>query len=184
MAGERRTVWLGAALVVALVALVGVRSMDQSAGPVAGERRSPPPRPTGRNGAHANSDAAADVNLALLKRERGEPGDTERNPFRFRPKPAPPVATGPAVTRPSNQTAGAPFVPAVPTGPPPLPPIPLKFIGLVQKLDGTKIAVLSDGKHVMHGLEGQDHLLKVGQESIEISYIDGRGRQTIRLTGQ
>jgi hypothetical protein len=80
-------------------------------------------------------------------------------------------------------------MPMVPTGPPPPPPIPLKFIGLVEKIDGTKIAVLSDGRRPHSGVEGQEidgryRILKIGTESIEMAYLDGRGRQTIRLTGQ
>ena len=30
---------------------------------------------------------------------------------------------------------------------------------------------------------GQYRILKIGVESIEVAYLDGRGRQTIRLTG-
>ncbi len=30
---------------------------------------------------------------------------------------------------------------------------------------------------------GQYRILRIGAESIEMSYLDGRGRQTIRLTG-
>ena len=78
---------------------------------------------------------------------------------------------------------------AAPSGPPPPPPIPLKFIGLVEKADGTRIAVLSDGRRPYHGVEGQElegqyRILKIGAESLEIAYLDGRGRQTIRLSGK
>jgi hypothetical protein len=80
-------------------------------------------------------------------------------------------------------------MPPVPAGPPPPPPITLKFIGIVQKADGTRIAVLSDGKRPISGKEGDEiegryRILKIGTESVDVSYIDGRGRQTIRLTGQ
>ena len=53
-----------------------------------------------------------------------------------------------------------------------------------------KIAVLSDGNGPpQHGKEGEIvlgryRILKIGVESIEIAYADGRGRQTIRQTGQ
>jgi hypothetical protein len=75
-------------------------------------------------------------------------------------------------------------------GPPPPPPITLKFIGLMEQ-PGTKvkIAVLSDGQGPpMFGSEGgtvagRYRVLRIGVESIELSYLDGRGRQTIRLTG-
>ena len=41
----------------------------------------------------------------------------------------------------------------------------------------------------MHGkegdiIDGRYRILKIGTESIEMAYLDGRGRQTIRLTGQ
>ena len=41
----------------------------------------------------------------------------------------------------------------------------------------------------MHGkegdiIDGRYRILKIGTESIEMAYPDGRGRQTIRLTGQ
>ena len=41
----------------------------------------------------------------------------------------------------------------------------------------------------MHGkegdiIDGRYRILKIGTESIEMAYVDGRGRQTIRLTGQ
>jgi hypothetical protein len=79
--------------------------------------------------------------------------------------------------------------PFVAAGPPPPPPIALKFIGIVQKTDGTRIAVLSDGKRPISGMEGEEiegryKILKIGLESIELAYLDGRGRQTIRLNGQ
>jgi hypothetical protein len=76
-----------------------------------------------------------------------------------------------------------------PSGPPPPPPIGLKFIGIVEALgQAQKIAVLSDGRNVFHGregdiIEGRYRILRIGAESLEIAYADGRGRQTIRLTG-
>ena len=72
---------------------------------------------------------------------------------------------------------------------PPPPPIRLKFIGIVEpSVSAKKIAVLSDGSHVYQGregdiIEGQYRILKIGAESIEMAYLDGRGRQTIQLTG-
>ena len=52
------------------------------------------------------------------------------------------------------------------------------------------IYVSFDGKSTpIGGVEGeiilgQYQILKIGNESIEMAYPDGRGRQTIRLTGQ
>jgi hypothetical protein len=81
-------------------------------------------------------------------------------------------------------------VPQGPPPPPPLPPIALKFIGIIESpTSARKIAVLSDGRNPpFHGvegdiIEGRYRILKIGVESIEVAYADGRGRQTIRLTG-
>jgi hypothetical protein len=48
--------------------------------------------------------------------------------------------------------------------------------------------VLSDGKVVVHGkegaeIEGRYRIVKIGEESLQIEHVDGRGRQTIRLSG-
>ncbi len=183
MAVDRRLRWLGALAIVALVAVMAVRSMGQSAATPAG-RPAAAPRAAGAR-APAPTEAA-DVRLEALTRPRGEPVSRGRNPFRFQPKPPPPPP--PAPTRPA-QGAETPPPLMTPAGPPPPPPIPLKFIGLVEKADGTRIAVLSDGRRPHSGVEGQEidgryRILKIGNESIEIAYLDGRGRQTIRLTGQ
>jgi hypothetical protein len=66
----------------------------------------------------------------------------------------------------------------------------MKFIGFLQRQAGAqKIAILSDGRGVYYGsegaiIEGRYRILKIGEESIEMAYLDGRGRQAIRLTGQ
>ena len=81
--------------------------------------------------------------------------------------------------------------PPVPTGPPPPPPITLRFIGLVEApSQAGRVAILSDGRgNVVYGkegdtIEGRYRLLKVGVDAVELAYVDGRGRQTIRLSGQ
>jgi len=127
----------------------------------------------------------APVKLDALGGERQQPSDTERNPFRYRPKPVPPPRP---VEVPTPTMTEAPR-PTVPTGPPPLPPIPLKFIGVLTRANGEQWAVLSDGKVTMHGrdgdiVDGRYRIVKIGAESIELTYADGRGRQVVRLTGQ
>ena len=186
MVVERRALWLGAILIVALVAVMVVRSMSATVSPAARRGPAAAGRPAAA-GAQVppSAQATADVNLEVLARARGEPATEGRNPFRFQPKAPPPA---PPTTGVPTQTAEA-LVPVVPPGPPPPPPIPLKFTGLDEKADGTKIAVLSDGRRPHSGVEGQEidgryRILKIGNESIEMIYIDGRGRQTIRLTGQ
>lgn len=125
------------------------------------------------------------VKLDALRAEREEPGDGPRNPFRFQPKVVPPPPR-PVVTPPPPGEAPRP----VPTRPPPLPPIPLKLIGVLERANGVKWAVLSDGKSgPMYGkdgdiIDGRYAIVKIGTESIEMTYADGRGRQVIRLAGQ
>jgi hypothetical protein len=131
------------------------------------------------------SITAPDVHLEALDQERPKPGAVERNLFRFKPKPAPVVPSAPAA--PSRPVAVAP---SGPPPPPPIPPIALKFIGLLEAPDlGRRVAVLSDSRGVYHGregdiIEGRYRILRIGTESIEMAYADGRGRQTIRLSGQ
>jgi hypothetical protein len=140
-------------------------------------------------GATAREKASTnEVDLQALKAERPAPQDTDRNPFRFRPKAPPPP--GP-VSHPMADP-GEIAAPIGPIGPPPPPPIPLKFIGLMSSKDDPKVgrlAVLTDGRGVYYGregdvIEGRYRILKIGVESIDLAYLDGRGRQTIRQTGQ
>ena len=182
MAVERRTLLLGGTLAVALVAWLVSRSTTSTTS-AAVNRPPQPSRPAPAAKAPPVALDATKVNLTELERKRLGPADTGRNPFRFEPKAPPPPPPSERVETPVTQ------MPLVPAGPPPPPPIPLKFIGLVEKTDGTKIAVLSDGRRPHSGVEGQEidgryRILKIGTESIEMAYLDGRGRQTIRLTGQ
>ncbi|HXG89121.1 MAG TPA: hypothetical protein VNJ02_12360 [Vicinamibacterales bacterium] len=188
MADNRRTQLLAATVVVVLVAVIVTRTTEDQAPASARAARRP------AVAAQAGKDAAGsappvDVNLEALKRPRGVLGGQGRNPFRFRARPLPPPpVVAPSAPRPADQSPG-PVLPPVPTGPPPPPPIQLKLIGMLEKADGTKIAVLSDGRGPLYGVEGQEvagryKILRIGAESVEMAYIDGRGRQTIRLSGQ
>ena len=187
MAANQRVRWLAAALAVAIVAAIVVRSGGE-APPAAAARQRPTPAAT-RAAQTQDNSPPADVNLEALAAARGTPSDGGRDPFRFQ-RAEPPLPEPKRLPGIPDDQVGAPPPPRAPTGPPPPPPITLKFIGLVQKADGTKLAVLSDGKGPpISGTEGQEiegryKILKIGTESLEISYIDGRGRQTIRLTGQ
>jgi hypothetical protein len=153
---------------------------------------SPPPRPAApaAQGRGSAPDAPEHVKLEALKLPRGEPADATRNPFQFEaartaaPKPLGGESLPP---NPVNETP-AMVAPPVPVVPPP-PPIPLKFIGIVTQ-GPKRLAVLTDGRSTPQSGEegaiilGQYRILKIGNESIEMAYLDGRGRQTIRLTGQ
>ncbi len=128
-----------------------------------------------------------DLNLDRLRTASAQLRESERDPFRFRPKAPPPA--------PRVQAPPQVFAPPVPTGPPPPPPIPLKFFGVytVTAADGkTKqlIAAFSDARgNTFTGkegdvLEGRYRLLRIGQDSVDLAYLDGRGQQSIRMTGQ
>jgi hypothetical protein len=126
------------------------------------------------------------VKLDALRTSRGEPGSDARNPFRFKPKATPPPPPRP-LTPPVTEAPR----PQVPSGPPPPPPIPLKFIGVLERANGVRWAVLSDGKSSvpLYGkdgdiIDGRYTIVKIGTESIEMTHADGRGRQVIRLNGQ
>jgi hypothetical protein len=184
MATDRRQL----AALIALLAVLGVLGYRQLAGtsrtgaPASNQTRAA--AAPARNGA-APSAGAPDVHLEALNSERPRPAEADRNLFRFKPKappPPPPQQSRAAAPQPSTINAGPPQ-------PPPLPPIALKFIGTMNT-EGKTIAVLTDGQGPpMFGVEGQTiagryRILRIGAESIEMSYLDGRGRQTIRLTGQ
>lgn len=171
--------------VIAVLALAIWSMWPSSPAPLASA-----PLAAARGAQQARSAAApvAAVKLEALSAERQPPSDTPRNPFRYQPKAAPP-SPKPVGAAPPAEVSGEPSKPAAPSGPPPPPPIPLKFIGILERANGVKWAVLSDGKVTMHGrdgdiIDGRYRIVKIGTESIELTYADGRGRQVIRLTGQ
>jgi hypothetical protein len=186
---ERRQLMLGGAAIVAL-ALTAWTMWPAATPPT---RTTPAAQARARGGKQAAAAAtggpADPVNLDALKASREDPSQAGRNPFRYQPKAAPPP---PKVVpaQPVIDTSPRPTAPTGPVGPPPPTPIPLKFTGLLTRADGTKWAVLTDGKSpVMYGKEGEIIdgkylIVKIGTESIEMTHADGRGRQVIRLTGQ
>jgi hypothetical protein len=129
------------------------------------------------------ADEAPDVHLDALSADRQRP-ETRRNLFRFKEKPPPPPPPPPPPRVPTAAELAAA------AGPPPPAPITLKFIGYVDNdASGKRVAFLSDGRgaplsgHEGDTVLGQYRILRIGAESIEMSYLDGRGRQTIRLSG-
>ena len=184
---SRRTLAIGAVGAVLLVAAMMARDND----PV--DTTGAPVRPGARPAPAPGEMPVVDLKLELLKRPRPELEDAERNLFRFeaRPAPAPPAPPGPARGQPPPAATGGPPVIAAPSGPPPPPPIPVRFIGLVDApSQAGRVAILSDGRgNTFTGkegdiIEGRYKVLKLSQDAIELAYIDGRGRQTIRLSGQ
>jgi hypothetical protein len=156
------------------------------AGPSVG---APVSAPAGARGAQAKAgDSVAEINLKLLERERGELSAPDRNPFRFERRAS---AAPPPRQQAKRPPAPIDVAPTGPPPPPPPPPIPLRFIGYLQPSDAPgRVAVLSDGRgNVFNGkegdvIEGRYRLLRVGDNSADLIYLDGRGRQTIRLSGQ
>ena len=129
------------------------------------------------------------VRLDALTRVRPEPQAGPRNPFRFRAAAPPPGPFTDGRPNTGGSVQPTPAGPPVPPGPPPPPPIALKFIGVVEQAPShLKLAVLSDGRNVFYGkegdvIEGRYRIERIGVESIEMAYVDGRGRQTLRLSG-
>jgi hypothetical protein len=180
-------------LLLALGAVIAVAiSRSPALAPAApGAAPRPPAAVEGAKGDGAQQvDATGgvpDVKVDSLSEARPQPVPNGRNPFRLAPPPAPPAPAG----RPPDRSTAAPPQPVVQDPPPPQapPPIPLKFIGVVGLPgDRGKLAVLSDGRFVYHGregaiIEGRYRILRIGEQSIELEHADGRGRQTIRLSG-
>lgn len=148
----------------------------------------PPPAAAGAQQSRTAAPPVAPVKLEALDAERQPPSDTPRNPFRYQPKaaPPPPPQPKPVGVAPPGNASTEPIKPMPPPGP---PPIPLKFLGILTRANGVQWAVLSDGKAPMYGregdiIDGRYRIVKIGVESIELTYVDGRGRQVVRLTGQ
>jgi len=168
---------------VALAVVVIARRADTPTGAT-------PVRSNGRSAttASATQTPVADLKLNLLKSDASELDAPTRNPFQFRSKPSAPAPA----PREQASAIKAPVViapPPVPQGPPPPPPIALKYIGVLETAQG-RVAIFRDtGGDVINGkegdiIDGRYRLLKIGVESADLAYVDGRGRQTIRLSGQ
>jgi hypothetical protein len=172
-------------VVVAFLAMQVSRSTDPTPAP------SNPRAPQQRAGGEAGVDPSQlDVHLDSLTSERPGPGESERNPFRFQPKPPPPPPPQPpGGSRPLPPPQEVPDQPPAPAAP---PPITVKFVGTLDLPDGSKLAVVTDctsghktvqvrqGESVL----GQYRLVKIGETSIVIEHLDGRGRTTLAKNGQ
>ena len=183
--GSRSRAWVLAVLGVALVVLWSMNWLGGSAKPA--NPASNPGRAQQTVARETLDAGALDVRLEALKAQRPGPDDQGRNPFRFQPKPPPPPP--PQATLPKTLTPPGPPIDVAPAGPPPPPPITLKFIGIIEAPGVGKLAALSDCRYTFRGregevIEGRYRLVKIGVESVTMEYLDGRGRTTIRLTGQ
>lgn len=181
-AGTRQIVML--AVLAGVLAVVVATRFDGDT--PAGTAAAPSNRAAGAPGGAPGEVDETDVKLELLQGDRDSLTDAARNPFRFEARePAPPP---PPPREEPSEVFGRP--PAMPPGPPPPPPIPLRFIGYVSSQNGVQTASFSDGRgNVFQGregdiIEGRYKVLRIASDSVELAYLDGRGRQTIRLSGQ
>ena len=163
----------------------GTAASNPTARPAAGQVR---PEAGGKGG--PIDPARLDVHLEVLQAARPSATEAERNPFRFKPAPPPP-APPPVASRPGPE-ANVPPAPVGPPPPPPPPPITVKFIGVLDLADGSRIAVFTDcsaGRRQSQAREGgtvdgRYRLVKIGRESVVIEHLDGRGRTTLAAGGQ
>src|SRR5262245_2709426 len=109
-------VWLLAVLGVVLIGLIAYQMWPDHQEPESATPATASSNPgrAGRGSRDALDPADLKVRLDALQAQRPDPGDVERNPFRFKPPPAPPAPRLPQVAE----------TPTVPSGPPPPPPIP------------------------------------------------------------
>jgi hypothetical protein len=179
----RRRLLLLLGLAVAVLALLAWREFGGTvpAGPAAAASNSKTPvMPTPA----APLALPEPLELAALEPVPAAP-ETGRNPFRFGVPPAPPRPIGPPAP-----VAVPPPVAPLPSGPPPLPPIPLKAPGVEVLPGGQRVAVLKDpgSGMVFQAAEGQIvdgryRVVKIGLESVVVSYVDGTGQRTIPFGG-
>jgi hypothetical protein len=173
--------------VVAVLAFVAWRMGSPSpAAPAPVASNSPGPTTPGKPNSPIDP-SMLEVDLEALEAERPAPGDSERNPFRFQPKAAPPPPPTSVEERPE---VAEPTGPPPPPPPPPVPPIPLKFIGIIESPEvAKKIAAFTDCRSTYQVAEGdtiagQYRLVKLGVESAVVEYLNGKGRTTLRMGGQ
>jgi hypothetical protein len=183
--GRPRPVLLVALAVTVGLALISWLAPGKSAAPA-----SPPSNP--RTAARARTVETVqpgdlDVRLEALKQAHPATESSDRNPFRFYVKPPPPPPPPAPPWEGRGRPAPPPVIEADPSPPP--PPIPLKYIGWMDVPKVGKIAAFSDCRATMRAGEGdiiagQYRLVRIGVESVVMEYVDGRGRTTIRMSGQ
>lgn len=133
----------------------------------------------------ANRQAPAQpqaVQLASLQPERRQL-DVGRNLFRYGARPLPPPPPAP----PLQPVVQAPPPRPVPQGP---PPVPLKLVGRVVRPDATVVVTLKHAEtgalfYAVEGdvVDGRYRLVKVGMQTVVVSYLDGSGQRTLSEGG-
>jgi hypothetical protein len=178
---SRPRTWLLVLLGIVVVAALVMR-LGGSATP--GAPASNPARRAQQQRSAKLDPAQLDVKLEALSGERPGPGDSNRNPFGFKPKPPPPPPFASKGDPPAGPAGGPP-----PPPPPEQPPITVKFIGVITDQSGRDFASFTDCRltyQVYEGKEfaGQYRLVTIGVESVVVERIDGTGRTTLPMSGQ
>lgn len=188
MAGSQvtpRTLALGG-LAVALAVLLYFTIWPAGSADTQGSGQIPVPA---RRAQGADPVVPPALGLEGLDAPRAEPAN-RRDLFRFGAvAPAPVRQADPAATpesAPSATSSEAPSaVDAAPSQPQPAL-IPLRYVGYAETPGTGKVAALSDGRFTYHGregdvIEGRWRVVSIGVESLVIEWVDGTGRQTLRL---
>lgn len=158
------------AIVIAGVVYVGVKRFQSAPAAAAGPASNSTTKDQGKISALPQA-----LDIPKLEPVPEEP-KAGRNPFRYGVPPPPPAPPAPP-----------PAPPPVPPAPPALPPptVPLKLVGVIVSPGGQRVASLSDGQGgVFQGLEGdiidgRYRLLKVGEKSVVVAFLDGTGQKTL-----
>jgi hypothetical protein len=180
--------WLLVALAVVMGIFLVTRLLPDNSAPSAAVASKPRAAVTVKGG-QAVDPADLKVRLEELSAPRPGSNGGDRNPFRFYVKPPPPPPPPPPVTTAPPRPVGLPQTtdPSM-IGPAPPPPITMKYIGFMNTPQG-RIANFSDCRSTYRGREGeivggQYRLVRIGEESAVMEYPDGRGRTTLRMSGQ
>jgi hypothetical protein len=172
-------------LVVVLAAVLYWRFGGTTPAPEPAAANKPKPasaeaQPSAQRTKQASTALPSPLNFAKLEQVPQET-TAARNPFQFYTPPPPPPPPRPAAPPPPPQPV---YVPPVDPGP---PPISLKFIGKFQQ-NGVTVAMLTDGKSQFSAAEGgiidgRYRVVKIGLESVQIEYVNGKGRTTLPFRG-
>lgn len=115
-------------------------------------------------------------------------GEVGRNPFTYGARPAPPPPPPRPQGPPPGMASLPPMTPPAPQGP---PPIGLKLTGITTaEQNGRPMVSLKDPVsnalfQAFEGdiVDGRYRVVKVGTQSVVLSYVDGSGTRTISLGG-
>jgi hypothetical protein len=102
-----------------------------------------------------------------------------RNPFRFGVRPPPPAPPPPPPM---------PIPEPLPPPPPPIPQVPLTYTGIIVGASQERVAILKDSQsgalfYAKDGdiLDGRYRVVKVGETSALVEWVDGTGRRTLTI---